>query len=480
MEEMTAALLEEERVRAGDRIAAFAAMQASLVPSEQRALAVSDCFSEPIRVGYDWACSKCSGKGKITCTRCYGMRTVKCNHCQGSGKSNCSVCYGTGDVNCSRCGGQRGWNRQVEHREYNSVTNQYWTRYENVWEHCSSCQGGKVRCSSCSGGKVNCFSCHGSGKVTCDLCMGSGEEKCSGCDGKGYMHRITTTTCDVANAFGVEAGGGDAEVSATAAKWDYATFASLADVAAGQPEVSRAKLVRPYAGRIAFTRARIHCEGEDFVLYGYGAPGQVFDFKGMVTHLLTGDLDQLQKALSAPAGLFATRNKEQLRQSLGIMLRSEVNQQLCDKDRKERLISNGTVTREHADTTVASLRKAMGRLYRLAASIGICGLSAATLVTLYLLYYFYFMLPGRLMKGFAIFVVVMAVSGFAAEFLSRHLTLRGFAAGGPEERKAAARLLQATGTLRRWRLAWGGAVTACIILFFWFMSYSSLLVLPGH
>ncbi len=476
MERGIASLLDEERAKAANRMEAFAVAQAALVPSAQRPLAASDCFSGPIRVGYDWSCSKCTGKGKVTCTICIGSKQIKCPHCGGQGWTKCAQCQGSGSVTCTRCNGQSGWNKQVEHTVFNSASNQYTKRYENVWEHCMSCQHGKVQCHSCSSGKNNCYVCSCSGRVQCTNCLGSGEENCAQCDGKGYLHRITTTTCDVANAFGVEVNGDDAEVRATTGVWDYATFASLADIASGPPATTRSKLVRTYVGRIALTRARLHCEGKDFVLYGYGAPGKIFDFKGMVTHLLTGDLDNLQTALAQPAGLLATRNQESLRRTLGAMLRSEVNQQLCDAGRREALIGNGTVTREHADTTVTSLRKAMGRLYRATATMALSALSLATLLTLYLLYGFLYMLPGNRLQGFLIFAGVVAACAVAAEWAARKRTLSGFAADA-DERKAAARLLQATGTLRRWRITAGVAVAASIFLFFWITLHHNLPIL---
>ncbi|HEX7728302.1 MAG TPA: hypothetical protein VF392_04640 [Terracidiphilus sp.] len=460
MERAISQLLADERSSAVARLDAFCRAQAGLAPASHKPLAVSDCFSGVVRVGFAWPCGKCNGKGKVTCSKCMGNRKVKCTSCNGQGWSTCSSCSGSGKITCTRCNGQRGWYKQVEHTVFNSAANEYTKRYENVWEHCMSCQEGKVQCHACSNGRKNCFTCNQSGHVTCTLCFGSGEETCSACGGNAILHRVAETACNVTNSFAVLTELEDTEVRRTLAAWDFKTFAGLAEASMLPPALAADKLTRMYPASVALHVARVQCGGKDFALYGYGAPAQVFDFKGMVGHLLENDLAQLQSVLAGQSPTVS------LPAALATMLQSEVNQQLCDAAQRSSLVGNGTVTQEHADKTVSALRKAMSHIYRVSAALGVGAITAISLVTLYLLYHFLYMIPERRMQGAAIYLAVILLSAVAAELLARQRTLGQFASGGKEMQQAAARLLKSIGTLRRWRWIAAGAVVASIVTFF--------------
>jgi hypothetical protein len=327
------------------------------------------------------------------------------------------------------------------------------------------CHAGRIDCV-CSGGKVRCQHCE-LGKVRCSTCHGQGEETCKPCKGTGTLHRIAETDCQVTNSFSIQSGDFNDEDRRTAALWDFQTFCRMAEVTGKAPVITASELHRTYPATLPRTRAAIECAGQDMLLSGYGPRAQVFDFKGIVGHLLARDLDQLKSTLALPWGFLPFRNQGALRTSLAAMLQSELNQQLVSPQRRAALVANRTVSEEHAATTARCLRKAMSRLYRSTAIIGLAALFIIAYFTLYRLAWSGYMLPQNRLAAAGIFLAVVAVTAVAAEALSRHFLLKGFpSSGNPESRKAASRLLQSIGTLRRWRIAAAITTTAAIISFF--------------
>jgi hypothetical protein len=457
-----------ERSQVAQRIQGWCDRQAQSPPSAHKPLTAGDCIGGITRIGYAWRCSPCRGRGKTTCSTCLGVRRVNCSQCQGNGRVNCSQCQGQGTKPCSSCGGQGGRYAQVPIQYWNDATKQYSVRYESKWEGCMAggCHRGRIDCV-CYGGQVNCLHCLGSGKVTCARCSGLGEETCNPCKGTGTLHRIAETECEVTNSFAIESGDFNDEDRRTAALWDFQIFCRLAGVTAKEPVITASELRRAYPAKLPRTRARIECAGQDLLLSGYGPRAQVFDFKGIVGHLLAQDLEQLRLTLALPWGFLPFRNQGALRTSLAAMLQSELNQQLVSPQRRASLVANRTVSEEHAATTARCLRKAMSRLYRSTAIVGLAALFIIAYFTLYSLARSGYMLPQNRPAAAGIFLGVVAVAAVAAEALSRHFLLKEFpSSGNPESRKAASRLLQSIGTLRRWRIAAAITTAAAIISFF--------------
>jgi hypothetical protein len=203
------------------------------------------------------------------------------------------------------------------------------------------------------------------------------------------------------------------------------------------------------------------------LLSGYGTEARVFDFKGIVGHLLTQDLEQLHSTLALPLGFLPFRNQGPLRTALVTMLQSELNQQIANPQQRAALVANRTVTEEHAATIASSLRKAMSRLYSSAAIVSLAALFAVSYFTLYHLAWSGYMLPQNRPIGVAAFLAIVAVTVVATEFLSRYFFLKGFSSSGNAEcREAADRLLRVAGTRRRWRIAAVVTIVVAIISFF--------------
>lgn len=462
IEEVVAA----ERSHVVQRIQDWCAAQTRSAPSNHKPLTSSDCISGITRIGYAWKCSSCGGDGKTTCSHCSGNGKVTCSYCQGKGRTKCLQCQGKGKTTCRSCGGRATISRQVEKRGYNSVTQQSIPIYETVWENCTACQHGEITCVACHGGTVSC-SCNGSGTVTCDSCHGVGEQTCKYCKGSGTLHRIAKTDCQVTNAFTIESSDFDEEAHQTMAGWDFPLFCELANVTSKAPSVTASQLNRTYPATLSLTQACIQCAGQDLLLSGYGTEAKVFDFKGIVGHLLANDLQQLRSTLDLPLGFLPFRNQGALRATLATMLQSELNQQIANPQQRAALVANRTVTEEHAATTASCLRKAMSRLYNSMATVGLAALFAVSYFTLYRLTWSGYMLPQNRPMAVVIFLAVVAVTVVAAESLSRHFFLKSFpSSGNTESREAAGSLLRATGTLRRWRIAAAATTVLAIISFF--------------
>ncbi|MEO6966301.1 MAG: hypothetical protein ABI076_10465 [Acidobacteriaceae bacterium] len=258
------------------------------------------------------------------------------------------------------------------------------------------------------------------------------------------------------------------------AGWDFPLFCQLATVTSKAPTVTASQLNRTYPATLSQTQVRMQCAEQDLLLSGYGPEARVFDFKGIVGHLLANDLQQLRSTLQFSRGFLPFRNQEALRTTLDAMLESELNQQIANPQQRAALIANRTVTDEHATTTVDCLRKAMGRLYGSIASVGLTALFVVALFTLYKLLWTGYMLPQNRLVAVILFLAVMAVAAAVVESLSRHFLLKGFSrAGKAEEGQAANRLLRATGTLRRWRIA--ATLTTVVAIICFFTCYAALL-----
>lgn len=468
MERAIEEMVATERSYVAQRIQAWCGRQAQSPLANNKPLTSGDCISGIARIGYAWKCSSCHGQGKITCSTCNGARQVKCSHCTGRGRVDCPACHGQGTKSCSSCGGQGRRYEQVPIRYWNDATNQYSVRYESKLEICQAieCRNGRISCI-CAGGKVNCGHCLGSGKIMCSTCNGLGEETCKPCNGTGTLHRIAETVCHVTNVFNIESSDFKEEDERTTANWDFQTFCQLADVTSKAPVITASQLRRTYPATLSRTRARIECAGQSLLLSGYGPKAKVFDFKGIVGHLLTQDLDRLQSTLALPWGFLPFRNQGTLHTALSSMLQSELNQQLANPQQRTTLISNRTVTEEHAAITVRCLRKAMNRLYSSTATVGLVVLCIVAYFTLHNLLWSGYMLPQNRLVAAVIFPAVVALTAIAAELFARYFFLKGFSgSGNVESRKAANRLLHSTGIIRRWRIAAAVTTVAVIISFF--------------
>lgn len=459
--------ISDEHSNVARRVQGWCDRQAQLVPSAHTALTANDCISGVTRIGYAWKCSSCKGQGKTTCSTCRGGRTVTCSQCNGMGRVACSQCQGRGTRSCSSCGGQGGRFKQVPISYYNSATNQNSVRYESKWEGCmaAGCHSGQVTCF-CAGGKVNCGRCLASGKVTCISCNGKGEQTCSACNGTAMLHRVAETHCQVSNSFAIHSQDFGEEDQETSAGWDFQTFCHLASVSSEAPAITASQLRRAYPATLSRTQARVECAGQDLLLSGYGTKARVFNFKGIVGHLLAKDLDQLRSTLTRPWGFLPFRNHGALRTALASMLQSELNQQLASPQQRAALVANRTVTEEHAATTARCLRQAMSRLYGSVAMVALAILFIVAYFTLYRLLWTGYMLPQNRLMAAAIFVAVVATAAIAAEALSRYFFLRGFSSAGNGRRQAAHRLLRGAGTLRRWRIAAAATIVVALISFF--------------
>jgi hypothetical protein len=456
-----------QRSNVAQRIQGWCDRQAQSPPATHKPLISSDCISGITRIGYTRKCTSCEGRGKTTCSQCSGNGKVTCSYCQHTGRIKCSHCHGTGKTSCPHCHGSRTMSRQEAIKVFNSATNQYTTRYEILTERCSYCPYGDPPCVACHGGTIVCGNCNGAGKVTCNSCHGDGEQTCASCKGTGTLHRIAATDCQVTNTFIIQSNDLNDEDHQIAAGWDFETFCQLADATSNVPDITASQLRRTYPATLSRTQARIECAGQDLLLSGYGTEARVFDFKGIVGHLLTQDLEQLHSTLALPLGFLPFRNQGPLRTALVTMLQSELNQQIANPQQRAALVANRTVTEEHAATIASSLRKAMSRLYSSAAIVSLAALFAVSYFALYHLAWSGYMLPQNRPIGVAAFLAIVAVTVVATEFLSRYFFLKGFSSSGNAEcREAADRLLRVAGTRRRWRIAAVVTIVVAIISFF--------------
>lgn len=459
MERAISETVSDERSNVARRIQGWCDRQAQSSPAAHKPLASGDCISGITRIGYAWKCSTCDGRGKTTCSPCKGDGKVTCSYCNGKGRTNCSQCQGKGKTTCRYCGGRGNVSRQVEKRGYNSATQQSVPIYETVWENCSACQSGETTCVACHGGTNVCAGCNGARKVTCNSCHGAGKQTCKSCEGSGTLHRVAETACQVTNHFAIHTSHFNEESQLTMAAWDFPTFCQLADVTSNAPAITASELCRTYPAQLSWTQAHLECADQSLLLSGYGPRAKVFDFKGIVGHLLAKDLDQLRSTLALPWGFLPFRNQGALRTAISSMLESELNQQLANPQQRAALVANRTVTEGHAASTASCLRKAMSRLYGSSATVGLVALFVIAYYTLHRLLWAGYMLPQNRLTATVVFLAVVAVVAFAAEFLSRHFFLKGFSGSGEAAgRQAANRLLHGAGTLRRWRIA--SAVTA--------------------
>jgi hypothetical protein len=453
MEREISDVLSAESAHVIGRIRKWCGAQGQSPPSSHKPLSKDVCFSGVTRIGYAWNCSGCKGRGTITCSACNGHCQVTCSQCYGEGRTSCSSCGGRGRKTCGLCNGQAVLYVQESKQVYNWETKQYSILYEHKPRQCHACQGGTVNCGACYSGKVDCWVCHGSGKINCPTCGGTGQLTCQACGGTGALHRIGETACQVTNDFTIRTTGANFEVGQTIARWDFPVFCELTSVKSNPPVVTPSRLIRDYPAMLQVMQASLHCAEQDLLLYGFGTEAKVFDFKGIVGHLLANDLHQLESLLKLPWSFLPFRNQSALRESLSTMLESELNQQLCDKQRKNVLVANGTVTEQHATRTVKYLRKAMGRLYRSIASLGLLAVVAVVFLTLESLHHFGYMLPQNPFIPLGILVAAVVAAPIAAEFTSPYLVLKEFSRSGNAERpRAASRLLRSTGTLWRWRI----------------------------
>lgn len=458
------------RAQVAHRVQAWCSTQSPSSPAGHKPLAAGDCLGSITRVGYAWQCPSCKGHGKITCTKCKGHGQLTCPLCDGKGHTKCSHCNGSGKSTCSQCGGSRNVSRTVTTSAYNPATGEYAPKHEIVNERCPGCASGDPACGMCSGrGKTNCWQCNTTGKVQCGTCHGKGEQTCKDCEGSGSLHRLAETHCEVINAFAIDAGQFADDDRKTMAGWDFPLFCELASATSEAPVISPLQLERSYPATLSRSRAHIQCAGQDLLLTGYGPEARVFDFKGIVGHLVASDLEQLRTALDASPGFLPFLHQQGLRTALASMLQSELNQQLADPEQRQALVANGTVTEEHAATTVDALRKALGRLSRGPAAAGLAVLFVVAILTLHRLLSTGHMLPGNRFSAAVIFLVIVAVTAVAVGLLSRFLFLKSFAGADddPEAREAVIRLMDTTGAVRHW---WIAAAITVVVAFVGFLA----------
>jgi hypothetical protein len=329
---------------------------------------VGDIFASEGAIGYAWMCATCHGAGKIDCSTCRATGKIECVQCGGVGKTTCSHCNGSSQAPCSACGGRGGQNKQVEHRGWNSATNEQTVRYETVWEPCIRCGGQRTEhCTYCSGGRVSCSGCGGEGSNTCSACHGEGRTTCNACKGKGELHRVASVGCEIAPSLSIEAGGEDAiargELSAIG---DIDRLLSLVEDASVQSKASGLDFRRTTSAAVRCSAATFAAGQQRLTINGYGPDFEILDFRDIGGALLTGDVEILEAALKGGAGLIP---------ALHGMLESETNAEIArrsgamsSKKREAELAKlaaelRGVASSAYAVRASNAIRKGVSRAY---------------------------------------------------------------------------------------------------------------------
>jgi len=454
-------ILSAEYAQLPGRLEAWHLVRLKKPVSQESSLTAAECFSGARKLGYAYQCGPCGGAGSVTCSGCRGRGKVTCLPCNGMGRCICTSCYGSGKKSCSYCNGTGTIHEQKSRQVINS-NGVYITEYYTESRPCTNCSGGRVGCSTCSQiGSYTCFGCLGTGLQTCGGCGGSGRCRCAGCSGTGLRNRIATTTCSIRESYSTQLQEDRQEVQKTVSQWTYRQMLEFGAIRRTGCLRNGAVVTRQFAATVPLAVTEMNCCGNKIPLFGYGLGAKVLDFHNVVGLLLEEDLSNLHEALGIRWSWLPFYKQEKLGPSVASMISSDAHLLLCrSKEDRSNLTADGTVSAEYCDQAVAALKKAMGRLYCPGSMLVTCALMALTLLLGIVLFRFggYLHLTIRLV--YLVLVAVAAAVAVCGEWAARRRFSLTFAA---EQQASALSLLSTTGTLLRWRIAFGIAATIGIV-----------------
>lgn len=278
-------------------------------------------------LGYEFRCGACAGYGQLSCSACSGDGKCPCHSCGTQGKINCYGCHGTRRKNCTSCQGQGS---QIEHystQTWDSVRSAYFTENKTRWVNCRSCAGGQVACTVCDyAGKINCGACSGRGHNDCMTCGATGKVACGRCAATGWCHCVGQLTCKVQGSESLALEHPDSEAKAlvrlhidAARLPDYGALDSVA-----HRRLDGTSVRSDYRLHIDVASARLLAGGRTFAVLAFGKSLQVFDFRNVAGHLLLGDLERLEQAVSE-ASRWKRTHEDDLLDTTSLFVESELN-----------------------------------------------------------------------------------------------------------------------------------------------------------
>lgn len=317
----------------------------------------------PRRVRRQRTCDSCGGRGRNRCHGCNGQRQL-----------TCSACGGRRVLRCNSCGGSGGTRTTITRAD----GSQEWRE-----DRCIFCHGaGQLSCNYCIGGMVNCGTCGARGEVDC-----------SPCGAHGTVTDIATIGLSARSELRLGAILPDFPRAAHAIE-QRVGLRGLAALTARQDN----EWAVPAPGRIeGRTRFDIPaCEvamqggGQLFHMLALGDDAAIWDYDGVIEHLLEADLAGLEEAVAA----FRTLGRdgdEAAFAAVRLFCESEANQDLLtaagatadDAAVAERL--KGTVSADYVTRSAEALKRFAARrtrrevLLALAIAIPVALLAAAGL-----------------------------------------------------------------------------------------------------
>lgn len=328
----------------------------------------------PVAHGYEHGCSHCSGAGRVGCTTCSRRGRVTCSGCGGSRRTSCHGCGGSGRKSCSSCGGRGSYWRTETSTEWDSARNAHVSVSRNVTYACQGCGGsGQNGCSSCGqSGRVTCNVCGGQGETRCHACGGGGTLSCNPCEGSGTVHTWGRVQARVQVQETLQLDTADAVLAALVQqRVGAAALAGLGRLRPPQHTVQGAVLHSRYAIELQVRRAAVSAGGRAFVFHGLGPQPQVFDFCNVAGHLLSGDLQALERALTAgtrwrPGGELVERTRAFVESELNLAIAEAVSERGAQPAAAAEAVERqhaGMVDADYVARATTALRGAFGRLY---------------------------------------------------------------------------------------------------------------------
>lgn len=299
----------------------------------------------PRRVYLQRQCDTCGGRGRNRCNTCNGHRQVTCSWCGGRRAIRCNPCGGSGGTRTTitRADGS------LEYRE----------------DRCIWCHGnGEQPCGSCLSGMVNCSACGARGEVDCGPCGAHGT--LTDIATIGLMARPGIRIGAILPDFPRAARAIEQRVGARG----LAALASSRDEIWTNPSPSR--VIGRTDFSIAACEVRLRGEDREFRALALGADAAIWDYDGVIEHLLDADLVDLEAAVEG----FRTLGRggdDAAYAAVRLFCESEANQDLLraagatadDAAVAERL--KGTVSSDYVARATMALRRFVARRTRRAA-----------------------------------------------------------------------------------------------------------------
>lgn len=317
-------------------------------------LTAADCFDEPRHAGFAWTCGTCKGTARVICSTCHGKRHVTCGTCRGSGQNACGRCGGRGNVLEQRT--------RTVYKSYTSTSGAWVNEYYQEW----------VRCNWCGGsGRQGCQTCGSHGWVYCGTCNATGWVPCTSCGATGSCYKEAAVGCDIAQTFTAKADTSFDEARRMLETLDLYAMYELGPFVRIPGAIGDDSLEHSFTGEVSVTRLGFNMAGARHEIVGYGALGEVKDYKNIIGVLLQEDLDDLEAQIAATS-TFPLRPVHKLEAALQKFMSSEINMRigaLADQpdtrlERAAREEFKQAVSIDYAVDAAAAIRQGLVRIYR--------------------------------------------------------------------------------------------------------------------